>query len=553
MKKIIFVISMIALCLSVSVYLFFKFNVSLRGLKPIFVQPAQNIADILEGKNDSEKPMMEFPLQLPDGFEISIFARDVIDARVMAFDPFGNMWVSQPKEGIISLLVRENGKVIGRKTMLKNLNNPHGLVFDYKDPYVLYFAEEDKISKVRTYAGSPVEKIMDLNGGGRHVTRTLKFGPDDRLYVSIGSSCDVCREENPQRAKIFSMNRDGSDFKEYAKGLRNAVFFTWSEVDGRMFATEMGRDSLGDNIPPDEINIIEKGKNYGWPICYGQNIHDDKFDKNTYIRNPCMLPFEEPSYVDLPAHVAPLGLAFVPEEGWPEEYWYNLLVAYHGSWNRSTPVGYKIARIKLNAKGEFLGEEDFITGWLTKDNTALGRPVDIITQPGGIMYISDDKAGVIYKMVYTGKRSEKLSNSFRDCVAAGNPVMESYPRQCRMDGENYVEDIGNSLEKTDLIRVTNIQPNQKITSPVKITGEARGVWFFEASFPITVFDDNGEVLGQGIATAKDDWMTENFVPFEANITFTAPKTDIGRLVLRKDNPSGLSEHDDALFIPVVFK
>lgn len=543
MKKIIFVISMIALCLTASVYLIVTFKISLRGIKPVLMPPPQDIADIF----------LSAPLQLPEGFEISIFARDIPNARVMAFDPFGNMWVSQPKEGIISLLVVTNGKVTARKEMLKNLKNPHGLVFDYQDPYVLYFAEENKISKVRTYSGTEVEKLADLSGGGRHTTRTIKFGPDGRLYVSIGSSCDVCHEENQQRGKIFSMNKDGSDFKEYAKGLRNAVFFTWSEVDGRMFATDMGRDMLGDDLPPDEINIIEKGQNYGWPVCYGKNIHDTDFDKNTYIRNPCMLPFEQPSYIDLPAHVAPLGLAFVPEEGWPEEYWYNLLVAYHGSWNRSAPVGYKVARIKLNAKGEFLGEEDFITGWLTEDNTALGRPVDIITQVGGVMYISDDKAGVIYKVVYTGKRSEKISKSFRECVAAGNPVMESYPRQCKMDGENYVEDIGNGLEKTDLIRVTNIQPNQKINSPVKIVGEARGVWFFEASFPVSVFDDNGELLGNGIATAKDEWMTENFVPFEANITFTKPQTDIGRLVLRKDNPSGLSENDDALFIPVAFK
>ena len=213
------------------------------------------------------------------------------------------------------------------------------------------------------------------------------------------------------------MNADGSDFKEYARGLRNAVFFTWSYVDGRMWATEMGRDYLGDYLPPDEINIISlstpkvSGRNsipnFGWPTCYGKNIHDTDFDKNTYIRNPCMEPFEAPSYIDLPAHSAPLGLAFVPEEGWPQEYWYNLFVSYHGSWNRTVPDGYKVVRMKLDAKGNYLGVEDFITGWLTPDNQALGRPVDILVQPGGMMYISDDKAGVIYRVTYFGdKRKE---------------------------------------------------------------------------------------------------------------------------------------------------
>ncbi len=167
----------------------------------------------------------------------------------------------------------------------------------------------------------------------------------------------------------------------------------------------MGRDLLGDNIPPDEINIIEEGKNYGWPICYGKNIHDDQFDKNTYIRNPCMEPFETPSSIDLQAHSAPLGLAFFPEEGWPEEYWHDLLVAYHGSWNRTEPTGYKIVRMRLDNEGKYEATEDFITGWLNGKNEALGRPVDILIQPGGLMYISDDKAGVIYRITYREKAS----------------------------------------------------------------------------------------------------------------------------------------------------
>jgi len=193
------------------------------------------------------------------------------------------------------------------------------------------------------------------------------------------------------------MKKDGSDFKEFARGLRNTVFFRWSYIDGKMWATEMGRDNLGDDLPPDEINIIKQEGDYGWPICYGKNIHDSGFDKNVYIRDPCADKI--PSYIDLQAHSAPLGLAFVPEEGWPQDYWYNLFVTYHGSWNRSEPTGYKVVRIKLDDKGNYLGTEDFITGWLTKSG-ALGRPVDILVQPGGIMYITDDKAGVIYKVTY---------------------------------------------------------------------------------------------------------------------------------------------------------
>ena len=278
----------------------------------------------------------------------------------------------------------------------------------------LYIAEEHQVVRYMldpaTGAAIRGEKIIDLPAGGRHTSRTLMF-LDERLLISIGSSCDVCVESNPWRGSIIAVDPDGGNPEIFASGLRNAVFMARHPVDGSVWATEMGRDHLGDNLPPDEINLVEKGKSYGWPLCYGQNIHDAEFDKNTYIRNPCMSPFETPSRIDLPAHSAPLGIAFFPEEGWPEEYWYNALVAYHGSWNRTEPTGYKIARYRLDASGMPLKgatrltsqpvppEDDFITGWLT-DEGALGRPVDILIESGGTLYVSDDKAGVIYRITY---------------------------------------------------------------------------------------------------------------------------------------------------------
>lgn len=392
-----------------------------RGAIPLAREPSEKIEDLIgnSGNNSSGEARTDFPLRIARGFSISIFARDLPGARAMALDSFGNMWVSQTSEGIISLLEVENGKVVRQNSVLKNLARPHGLAFDPKSPNMLYFAQESEISRILIYSEGGPEKIIDLPAGGRHFTRTIQFGPDGRIYVSIGSSCDVCNETDDRRAKIFSLNRDGSDFKEFARGLRNAVFFTWSYVDGRMWATEMGRDLLGDNAPPDEINIIEKGKNYGWPICYGKNIHDTAFDKNTYIRNPCMEPFEAPSYIDIPAHSAPLGLAFIPKEGWPEEYWYDLLVAYHGSWNRSEPTGYKIVRVKLDEKGNFEGFEDFITGWLMDSGEVLGRPVGILVRPGGVLYISDDRAGVIYKVEYRPDASSAPSQSEKACIQTG--------------------------------------------------------------------------------------------------------------------------------------
>ena len=239
--------------------------------------------------------------------------------------------------------------------------------------------------------------------------------PDgEKLLISIGSTCNVCSEQDERRATILSSVADGSDVERFAVGLRNSVFMTTHPETGEVFATEMGRDLLGDDLPPDEINIIKKGKNYGWPTCYGKNIHDTKFDKNVYIRAPCSAPFEEPSFIDIPAHSSPLGLSFVPEEGWPAQYKNNLLVAYHGSWNRSVPTGYKIVRFNLDDEGNLPtnrpAAHDFITGWFTDDGRVIGRPVDILVEPGGIMYISDDRAGVIYRVIYHGEDSIQEEN-----------------------------------------------------------------------------------------------------------------------------------------------
>jgi glucose/arabinose dehydrogenase len=355
-----------------------------------------------------ERP--SFPLKLPSGFSISVFAKDLPGARVMLPEPVSGdqwrLWVSQTSAGQISRVTVQGGRVVGQDSPggLQDLRKPHGLALPPGEPGYLYVAEEHQISRRLLESGDPGAKIADLPTGGNHFTRTIGFGPDGRLYVAIGSSCNVCHEADQRRAKIYSMNSDGSDFNEYARGLRNAVFFAWHPVTEQLWATEMGRDLLGDDLPPDEINIVREGGNYGWPTCYGKNVHDATFDKNTYLRNPCQEPFETPSFLDIPAHSAPLGLAFVPPTaGWPEEYWYNLLVAYHGSWNRSVPTGYKVVRFKLDREGRYLGSQDFITGWLRQTDgryEALGRPVDIAFGPDGATYISDDKAGLIYRVTY---------------------------------------------------------------------------------------------------------------------------------------------------------
>src|SRR3989344_4550885 len=400
-KTILIVISLLLLAGLGWVGVFYYKN--LRGVAPALFPVSE---DITKNENQTTTPAKPTPsvpgLKMPEGFSISIFAKNLPGARVLIMDKLGNLWVSQISQGQITLIEMKDGKAVKQTAILKNLRNPHGLAFDPQDPFTLYFAEENQISKIRVYSEGEKQKIIDLPGGGNHFSRTIGFGPDGRLYVSIGSTCNVCREQDPLRASIWSLNKDGSDFKEVAGGLRNSVFFVWNKNDGKMWATEMGRDLLGDDIPPDEINVIDTNAkdilNFGWPNCYGKNIHDDVFDKNTYIRNPCMEPFEKESHIDVPAHSAPLGIAFVPgNASWPAEYKNDLLVAYHGSWNRNVPTGYKVVRYHLDSAGKVLDVSDFLSGWI-KGKAADGRPVDIIFGQNGKMYLSDDKAGVIYQI-----------------------------------------------------------------------------------------------------------------------------------------------------------
>ncbi len=393
---------------------------NLRGIGPVVQPPPGDIGELIEDANTTG-----MPLKLSPGFSIAVFARDLAGPRVMHWAPRGEMLVSLPSAGKVVLLrdVNGDGKAETAEVLLENLNRPHGLATRCTgEPTTefpvgkctLYVAETERVmAYVYTADGSALAskrgtKLLDLPaGGGGHVTRTLMFRPypdDAELLVSIGSSCNVCNESDERRATIQAVNVETGASRLFARGLRNAVFMAIHPVSGAIWTTEMGRDRLGDDIPPDEINIIGEGKNYGWPVCYGKNVHDTDFDKNTYIRNPCMEPFETPSHIDIQAHSAPLGIAFVPEEGWPEDWWHNAIVVYHGSWNRSVPTGYKLVRYKLDAQGKYIGEENFVSGWLTPEG-ALGRPVDVLTQPGGTMYVSDDKAGVIYRITFNSRDS----------------------------------------------------------------------------------------------------------------------------------------------------
>jgi len=341
-------------------------------------------------------------LKLPTGFHIAVFAGDLEGPRMLTFTPGGVLLVSESGEGKVVALPdpEQTGKADRVITVLSGLNEPHGIAF-YEGK--LYVAENDKVRRydwdeANLRASNP-KTLADLPTGGGHSTRSLVFN-NGKMYVSAGSSCNVCIEKDPRRAAVMQFNPDGSGQEIFAKGLRNAVGLAVNPKTNTVWVTVNGRDWLGDDLPPETIYDLGKGGvDAGWPYCYGDRVPDSNFTKPGDNRCQSVI---EPK-VQMQAHSAPLGLAFYEGTMFPSEYRNNIFVAFHGSWNRSVPTGYKIVRVKLDDKGQPVGgAQDFITGWLapgeTKKGRWMGRPVGIVFASDGSMYLSDDAAGVVYRV-----------------------------------------------------------------------------------------------------------------------------------------------------------
>ena len=336
-------------------------------------------------------------IDLPEGFQIERYVGGLDKPRFMAISPDNYLLVADMGKGaVIGILdlhdtnpgVKNN---IVTRVIAENLKRPNSIAFhnDY-----LYVGETNQIVRYKYNGfneklGEKEVIVPDLPTKG-HFTRTVSFGPDGKMYVSIGSSCNVCEEKDKRRATIMRFNPDGTGGEIFATGLRNSVGLTWHPDSKELWATDNGRDWLGDNLPPDEVNVIQEGQDYGWPFCYGDKIPDPDFN------DPKRCEKTIAPVVEIQAHSAPLGLTFYDGSTFPDEYKGDLFVAYHGSWNRSIPTGYKVVRIKMKT-GEPVGTEDFATGWMTATEK-FGRPVDVLVGKNDELYVSDDLGGVIYKI-----------------------------------------------------------------------------------------------------------------------------------------------------------
>lgn len=338
-------------------------------------------------------------LTLPDGLHISVFADDIANVRFLGVLPGQDVIASVPREGQLILLRADadgDGYSDGRRVLLSELNGPHG--FLWQDGW-LYVAETDALSRFRfdpstAEISSEKEVVLGgLPGGGNHWAKNVLAGDDGWLYLMLGSSCNVCEEDDPRRATIMRLKPDGSEASIYATGLRNSEAMAWVPWSGDLIAADIARDMLGDDFPPDELNRIEEGGFYGWPYVNGFGVKDPDLGDE--------MPDDVGEAIDpiygFRAHVSPLDIHF-PEHQRSQQRWpRSALVTLHGSWNRSVPDGYSVIRLQWDEQGQ-ISESPFISGFLQPDGSKLGRPVDLAELSNGDLLLSDDYSGAIYRV-----------------------------------------------------------------------------------------------------------------------------------------------------------
>lgn len=335
-------------------------------------------------------------IRLPDGFKIDIYADQVQDARSMTLGLNGTVFVGSRSAGKVYALVDENGdkKADRTITIASGLDIPNGVAFLNGS---LYVAEIDRVlryDEIESRLEDPPTPVVVKDGlptDRSHGWKVIRFGPDGKLYISIGAPCNICEPGEPH-GTISRMNPNGSGFEVFARGIRNSVGFDWSPVTGDLWFTDNGRDWLGEDVPPDELNrAFKPGMNFGFPYCHGGNISDPEFGH----MHSCS-EFVPPDAL-LGAHVAALGMRFYTGSTFPEKYRGQIFIAEHGSWNRVVPIGYRIVLARI--ENGSVRTEVFADGWL-QGVSAWGRPVDVQVMPDGALLVSDDQADAVYRISY---------------------------------------------------------------------------------------------------------------------------------------------------------
>jgi glucose/arabinose dehydrogenase len=342
-------------------------------------------------------------ISLPPGFSISTYAENVPDARSMTISPGNILFVGSMEAGRVYAVIDRDKDFKADEviTIAKGLTMPNGVALHDGDLYVAEVHRIIKYKDIENHLHNPGEPEVVFDSLPRekwHGWKFIRFGPDDKLYVPIGAPCNVCEPKDPHFATITRMNADGNGFEIYARGVRNSVGFDWLPGTNELWFTDNGRDMMGDNLPPDELNHApHAGMHFGFPYLHGKNVYDPEYgsraDNIIFTKPAC----------ELGPHVAALGMRFYTGKMFPAEYTNQIFIAEHGSWNRTEPIGYRVSLVKLH-NSTSIGYEIFAQGWL-QPNSILGRPVDIEIMPDGSLLISDDYSGKIYRVTYNPEKT----------------------------------------------------------------------------------------------------------------------------------------------------
>ena len=351
-----------------------------------------------EGTGQTTNDNPQAFVQVPQGFEVSIFAEGLLGVRMLELGPDDRLYAALSSAGeVVRFDLNADGTAAsGPAVVVSGLRQPYGLAFRNGD---LYVGETHQVIRLTGPAFTRETIIVPGLPTGGHWTREIEFGPDDGLlYVSVGSSCNLCEEGDARRAAVVRYTANGSGEEIIAEGLRNTVGLAFHPETGALWASQNERDRLGDDVPAEELNILAPGgavEHFGWPYCYENRVPNPEY------ADPGRCVSTVPPALEMQAHSAPLGMVFYDGDQFPAEYRGDLFLAFHGSWNRSEPTGYKVVRVRVE-NGQPVSYEDFAAGWLTGGGAVLGRPVAVEVGPDGSLYVSDDGVGRIWRVRWVG-------------------------------------------------------------------------------------------------------------------------------------------------------
>lgn len=364
-------------------------------------------------------------VELPEGFEITPFATGLKNPRILAVDPNGNVYVSRREQGDVLLFrdVDGDGRADGEPVQVLHRPSAHGLTVHDGHLYIVTVKEILRAPiQPDGSLGEPELLVDDLPDGGQHPNRTVAFGPDGKMYVSVGSTCNACNETNPENATLLRVEPDGSSRSIFASGLRNTIGFGWQPDTGELWGMDHNIDSLGDDEHPEELNRIEMGKQYGWPHVFADGGLHPQNTPPGGISHEKWREMSEPMVMGYTAHAAPMQMAFYQGSSFPAEYRGDAFVAMRGSWNRKPAVGYEVVRVSFD-NGQPQAIEPFATGFLTDGgDSQIARPVGVAIMPDGALLISDDGNGAIYRIAYAGGRGGAPNGQASDASVPSGPM-----------------------------------------------------------------------------------------------------------------------------------